>query len=63
MKRRDWRSMMLDPGRYDRHRICDYMDLEKETGGEVAWTGRDQIQGARGEGSLEERREETEKCL
>jgi hypothetical protein len=65
MKRKDWRLMMLNPRRHDRHRICDYAYLEKERGEEVARKGRDQIQGARGEGTLGERttREMAEKRL
>lgn len=63
MKEGDWRPMMLSPERHDRHRICRDMYLEKERGEEVARKG-DQIQGARGEGTLGERtREDTEKCL
>jgi hypothetical protein len=53
----------LNPERHDRHRIRGDMYLEKERGEELARKG-DQIQGARGEGTLGERtREETEKCL
>lgn len=63
MKRKDWRPMMLNPGRHDRHRICDDMCLEVMRV-EVARKGRDQIQDARGEGTSGERtREMTEKRL
>jgi hypothetical protein len=59
MKWKDWRPMMLNLGRHDRHRIC-----EKYMGVKVARKGRNRIEDARGEGTLRETmREVAEKRL